>query len=211
MRYPIEIGIGVLDVNKKQLAAEKMKKTLIEATIEIVGTSGIEKLTTSALSKKANTSKGGLYHHFDSLNTLKISAFQTLVDGFLNLGNDHMQFNSLEEYLSFIGDLTFNAMEQRPVELKALMVFIQQAMFEPEFKKGVTQLTKSSLDRYAEVVSNQFPSLTKSQVSTVVQILDAHFGGSMIHWYLLDDPIQCRENWRSLCKIICFSLHEGKL
>ena len=198
-------------MNKKQLAAEQMKNRLVEATIEIVGTLGLAKLTASALSKQTGASKGGLYHHFESLDALKLAAFQSLVDGFIYLDDDDIQFDSLEDYLTFIGEQTFSIMEQRPIELKALMAFVQQAMFEPEFKKGVKHLTKVSLERYKDMVSMQFPSLTDKQISALVQIMDAHFGGSMLHWYLLDDPNQCRENWRSLCKIICFSLEEGGL
>jgi AcrR family transcriptional regulator len=198
-------------VNKKQLAAEQMRNRFIEATIDIVGTHGLAKLTASALSKKTGASKGGLYHHFESLEAAKTAALQVLIEGFLLLDEDFSQYDSLEDYLESIGEQTFVAMEQKPVEFKALMEFIQQAMFEPEFKKGVTLLIKSSLDRYAQVVSSQFPSLSDKQVSAVVQILDAHFGGSMMHWYLLDDPDQCRENWKCLCNILCFGLKEGRL
>ena len=196
-------------MNKKQLAAEQMKHRFIEVTIEIVGTLGLSKLTASALSQKTGASKGALYHHFENLDAVRLAALQSLIDGFLFIDEEETQFPTLESYLTYIGEQTFSVMEQRPIEVKALMAFIQQAMFEPAFRDDMKRLIQGGFQRYTEVIRQLFPSLSDTQIATVVQIIDAHFGGSMMHWYLLDNPEQCRENWRSFCKIICYSLKQG--
>ncbi|CAG22228.1 hypothetical protein [Photobacterium profundum] len=152
-----------------------------------------------------------MYHHFESLDDVRLAALQSLIDDFLFLGDNENQFSTLEAYLVHVGDQTFNAMGSKPVEMKALMAFVQLAMFEPAFGESMKTLTQSSLQRYADAIRYLFPSLSDGNVSVIVQIIDAHFGGSMIHWYLLDDPEQCRKNWRFLCRMICNSLKQGVL
>lgn len=190
-------------MNKKQLAAERMKQRFVKATIEIVGTSGLSNLTANLLSKKVGASKGGLYHHFENLGALKLAALQSLVDGLLDLDETSERYPSFDIFLNDLGEQVFSVMEQQPIEMKALMAFTQQAMFDPAFREGTQQLTSAMLARYAESIRHWFPSLTPDQVATLVQIIDTYFAGAMIHWFVLENPQQCRENWQQFCHFLC--------
>lgn len=197
-------------MNKKQLAAEQMKLRIIEATIEIVGTGGFSKLTAAALSKKTGASKGVLYHHFENLVAIQLAALQYLVDSMIAINEDKSPFPSLAEYLDCIGEETFSALDASPVEIKALVAFIQEAMFEPAFGEKVQVLMQETFKRYSQTIQYLLPSLSETELETVVQMIDAHFGGAMIHWYLLGDQQKCRESWRLFSEMLCRSLSKGQ-
>lgn len=183
-----------------------MKLRIIEATIEIVGTGGFSKLTAAALSKKTGASKGVLYHHFENLVAIQLAALQFLVEGMIAIDEDKSPFPSLAEYLEYIGEETFSALQGSPVEIKALIAFIQEAMFEPAFGEKVQALLQESFKRYSQNIQYLLPTLSETELETVVQMIDAHFGGAMIHWYMLGDQQRCRESWRLFSDMLCRSL-----
>ena len=195
-------------MNKKELASEKMKSHLINKTIELLGNNGPTQFSAAILSKEAGVSKGALYHHFDSLEVLKLAALQTLIDTFLNVDeNSNAKATTLEEYLLAIGDEIFDLMEQEPVKMKALMTFIQYAIFDDAFQKKVKALFSCSLAQHTQVVRDLFPGLSDEQVTQAVQIVDAYSAGSMIHWYLVCTPEQCRANWKRFCGMFLKSIN----
>ncbi|GAA5216859.1 TetR/AcrR family transcriptional regulator [Corallincola platygyrae] len=197
-------------MNKKELAAIQMKQRVIEKTIELFGTKGPIEFSAAMLSKEVGASKGALYHHFENLDAVKLAALQSLIDSFMYTGAEEKpSYPSLEAYLTDIGEQVFYLMEQEPVKVKAMLAFVQQAVFEPVFQEKVRKLFQHSLAQYSEVVRYLFPDLSDKQITAAVQIIDAHLGGTMLHWYLLNTPEQCRENWRSFCRIFCNSIAQG--
>ena len=195
-------------MNKKAMAASKMRQRFIEKTVEIFGSKGPNGFSASLLSKEVGASKGALYHHFESLDALKLAALQSLVDGFVDIGEqDDQPCPSLEAYLFAVGDDIFEMMEQEPLKMKALMAFIQCAIFDPAFQEKVKELFRHTLDTHAAVVRHLFPALTEEQVAQAVQVVDAFSAGSMIHWYLVNTPEQCRANWKSFCRMFLYSIN----
>ena len=196
-------------MNKKALAAEQMKQCIVDKTIEIYGSSGPSAFTASRLSMETGASKGALYHHFENLDDVKLASFQHLVDTFLltGEGNEHA-YPSMEAYLQDVGEGFFHLMESEPVKVRALIAFTQQAVFEPAFRDKIRVLFKRTILEYEMALSTLFPDLTKQQCSSAVHIVDAFVGGSMLHWFLLGSPEQCRDNWKHFSKVFCRGLEQ---
>ena len=71
----------VAKTRKAQGAAETRDR-LLQATIHVIQTQGVERLTLDAVAKEAKTSKGGLLYHFPSKEALMAGVIQCLMDEF---------------------------------------------------------------------------------------------------------------------------------
>lgn len=194
--------------NKKALASQMMQDRILEVTIEILGTEGYAALTASKLSQRAGISKGALYHHFDNLGEVKLSALASLLDIFMQV-EDPSLFAGLDEYLATTGDTLFAQMRQQPVAMKALYAFAFQAMVDESVKLQIRQLTEHSLDQYGQAIKHFCPTLSSRQLKQAVLVMDAYFAGTIIHWFLLEDPTACRAGWRMFSGVLLHSLKPG--
>jgi AcrR family transcriptional regulator len=68
--------------SRKSQSAAATRDRLLQATIHIIQTQGIERLTLDAVAKEATVSKGGLLYHFASKEALVSGVIQCLMDGF---------------------------------------------------------------------------------------------------------------------------------
>ncbi len=67
---------------RKSIAATATRDRLLQATIHIIQTQGVERLTLDAVAKEAKASKGGLLYHFASKEALVAGVIQCLMDEF---------------------------------------------------------------------------------------------------------------------------------
>ena len=190
--------------NKKVLASQQMRQTILRTTIEIIGSEGYVALTASRLSQRASISKGALYHHFANLDDVRMSALAYLMTLFIAAEPDNTA--SFSDYLNASGERLFNRMKQQPVAMKALYAYIFQALVDEPLKRQIKELMTQSLDEYTEVIGRYFPALSDKQRNQVVLILDAYFGGAVFQWFLLDDEAACLAGWRQFSSMLVSTL-----
>ena len=63
-------------MDKKQTLHQK----IIDATLTEISTNGIENLTAKNISKRAKTSTGIIYHHFDTMEGLVFATYSELMN-----------------------------------------------------------------------------------------------------------------------------------
>jgi AcrR family transcriptional regulator len=68
--------------SRKSQSAAATRDRLLQATIHIIQTQGVERLTLDAVAKEATVSKGGLLYHFPSKEALVSGVIQCLIDEF---------------------------------------------------------------------------------------------------------------------------------
>ena len=81
--------------HKKQKQPEIVRLNLLEATLEMMATVGIDKMSLNTIANKAGVTKGGLIHHFPSKNELVISAVKyalSRIDEFISQYIDTDQY-----------------------------------------------------------------------------------------------------------------------
>jgi AcrR family transcriptional regulator len=77
MAAPSQVG-----KTRKTQSAVETRNRLLQATIHIIQTQGVERLTLDAVAKEAAVSKGGLLYHFASKDALVAGVIQCLMDEF---------------------------------------------------------------------------------------------------------------------------------
>ncbi len=187
--------------NAKALASEEMRNKILETTIYILGTEGYEAVTARNLSSKAGISKGVLYHHFANLDEIKHTTLQFLIEQCMH-EPELDQFANMGEYLKFSGAQFFDAMAQNPIGMRALYAFISYAMIDSNTKARLRELMEHSLCQYRQVLSHFCPELDEQTLKSMVQVVDAFFGGTVIQWFVSDDIDSCRRSWTLFADVL---------
>ena len=196
-------------LSKKALASQRMRRKIIEVTIEILGSQGYTALTASRLSQQAGISKGALYHHFANLDDVRLNALSFLLSLFFEADKTE-HFSSFDDYLAASGDLIFRRIKQQPLAIKALYAFIFQALVDDSVKRQIQDMVTYTLDEYAEAIKHYCPHLPAQRLDQAVLIIDAYFGGAVLHWFLLNDEAACLASWQLFRNMLTNYLQTGE-
>lgn len=69
----------------KRKKRKDLRKTILDSTLKEIGRTGIANLTTKVISQSADTSTGIIHHHFDTKDSLVLSAYTQMVKNHRNL------------------------------------------------------------------------------------------------------------------------------
>ena len=114
------------------MPAKDTRTAILEAAISLMGRSGGEGFTASALAAEVGVSKATLFHHFTSLEEIPIAALDLLTDQALTfeLPSDA----TLRDVLAAMGAASLALVEGQREFLNAYFTFFSKAMFEPRLK-----------------------------------------------------------------------------
>jgi AcrR family transcriptional regulator len=124
----------------KRLTAEQRKKSLIEATINVVARLNYDRATTALIAKEAGINEALIYSHFNSKKDLQIATLGYLVDFRLKIYRSNPVFLPENNHRSIIREL--NAQYLKMIQSPQINMFecILKAMFaiDPEIRaKGI--------------------------------------------------------------------------
>ena len=91
---------NILSMNRKQPKNIRMEDILNAAVSEFTD-KGYEQTSMDSIAKKANLSKGGIYHHFKNKDELFLYANQKLAEPVYELAKKAYEFNYAAEALEF--------------------------------------------------------------------------------------------------------------
>lgn len=194
-------GTDAEKLNKKELASLQMRNKILNTTIEILGNEGYTEVTASNLSRKAGISKGALYHHFANLDEIRFAALAVLVEQMMEI-DEPGRFHNLETFLETTGEIIFTGMEEFPVAIKALYVFITRAFVDEVVKSQMQTLVNHALNQYQQAIRYFCPELGEEELEGLVRIIDTYIGGATLQWYIIDDPAACRAGWQQFSRLI---------
>lgn len=178
-----------------------MKRKILSATIDIIGTEGYAEVTANNLSRKAGISKGALYHHFANLNEIRYEALAVLIDQFMETDELGM-FENLSDFLEATGEVLFKSMAEYPVATKALYTYIIQAFVDAALKVQLQTLVNHALNQYQLAFQHFCPELSKEELVGMVRMVDTFLGGATLQYYILEDPATCRSSWHQFSQIL---------
>ena len=188
-------------MNLKTQASEETKRNIVQTAIAILGTGGYPALTVGKLSQQAGISKGALYHHFESLDEVRLSALGALIEQLVTI-KDPAQFESLSEYLEDLGEEQFDDLENEPTAVKAIMAFLAQGIFDERAALQLREMMASSMEQCNIAFKYFTPNLPEQKQEVLHMVIDSHFVGMFSQWFLEFDRAQCRENWNALSEMI---------
>lgn len=188
-------------MNLKTRASEETRQNIVETAINILGTEGYPALTVGKLSQQAGISKGALYHHFESLEAVRLSALETLITRIVTI-YDPSEFKCLADYLQRLGKDHFDDLEKNATAMKALFAFLAQGLFDPKAALQLREMVASSMKQCAEAFRHFNPELPEEKQEALMMIMDSYFIGISAQWFLNFDHAQCRSNRDALFEMI---------
>ena len=188
-------------MNLKEQASEAMKQKIMATAITILGTEGYPALTANKLVQTAGISKGILYHHFKSLEELRLAVLKELVWQYMST-IDVVGHYGLEEYFDQIGEQLFRLLDTQPVMMKALYGFFSQAMFNPRAKHELQQMIEKGQEEYLAAVHQLRPELSGETLKTLMSMVDMQTAGITLYWFIQEDRDSCRNSWKRFCRLL---------
>jgi AcrR family transcriptional regulator len=173
---------------------EKRIKEITEAAIEIFLEKGYENTTMDAIAQKAGISKGGLYHHFKSKDTVLMLVNQELSKQIEEILFKAMEMNTVKEGLLFYIENYLKYWLEHPKETTFLFLSITKILDNPELLEYYQQFTGDYMKYFEEafalgVESGEFvPHNVKTSALTLVAALDG-----IISYMILDQKLKLED------------------
>ncbi|MHA1504782.1 MAG: TetR/AcrR family transcriptional regulator [Candidatus Heimdallarchaeota archaeon] len=104
--------------NKREAKKEQTREKILEAAMELFYNYGFSEVSTEMIAEKAGVSKGGLFHHFSTKETLGIMVLRKSFDAF-------------KEYLPYIDQL--DVVDYKPILKMVLEEIIKMSLDQPGF------------------------------------------------------------------------------
>lgn len=109
-------------MNEKELQAIKSKEKIMSVAIEEFAINGYKAASTNVISKKANISKGLLYHYYSSKEKLYLAVIRVAIDKFKE--NVTIKSKSLDkkgiDYISEYFNIKFKFFKENPLYSKLI-------------------------------------------------------------------------------------------
>jgi len=188
-------------MNLKAQSSEMTQQTIIKTAISVLGTEGYAALTVSKLSKQAGISKGALYHHFDSLEAVRLRALERLISDVIKV-KEPEGFASLSEYLRSLGEEHFAILESDETSMKALYAFLAEGIFDERAGRRLHEMVESGLEQCGASLKYFVPDLSEEKLTEMLRVIDAHFVGMLSQWFLNFGRKECRASWAALSEMI---------
>lgn len=109
-----------------------LKQRILDCTLRIIGSEGVRGLTTSKIIKCAGISKGGLYHHFKSLDEIILETTGILIEEIMNMV-DLDGHESGKAMWQSMGKVYFKQMQEKRELYLAFFSIMEVAYREPNF------------------------------------------------------------------------------
>jgi AcrR family transcriptional regulator len=123
---------------RKTQSAAETRHRLLQATIHIIQTQGVERLTLDAVAKEASVSKGGLLYHFPSKEALVSGVIQCLMDEFdADIAAELAQDNSPESPGKWLRAYVKSLFNGKVLPTQLIASLISAVTVNPELLKPV--------------------------------------------------------------------------
>lgn len=178
------------------LRASKRDDILIAAAA-LLGRSGLDGFSASALAEAAGVSKANLFHHFKSLDDVVIKAFERFALDMQMLAPPPDA--SFRDWLLGIGAAGFGVGETGQDMAMTYFVFVAKALFDERLRRKVLGTTQAASSAFCELAARLAPEeLDAAEARALGDLIFMTADGFAIH--LLAFPERRREiqaAWRA--------------
>jgi len=164
---------------QRSKAGERTRTAILDAAIRLLGRDGPERLSASALAKESGVSKSTLFHHFRTFDEIPMVAMEHFWRQ--SLSPTIPAPKSLRAYLLQLGMQILDLPRQRATFLKAHVVFLVKAMFEPRLHVRLAEGAKAMHRQLVSELSARLPKRRKAEtVETAARMIEMTLDGLMM-------------------------------
>lgn len=176
------------------------RQKILEAALELFGTKGYESTTITDLVKKANISKGLIYHYFDS----KREILEQLVQYLMDSGDQRIKDYGEKKQQLFVGeprdrlkamlDLFFLEMREN-FRSWSLILNLTVQVHHFDF---IHEMAVQKMQGYVALMSDLFSELGYENPESEARILGALFDGMGMQYYVMNDEVYLKQMEKSV-------------
>lgn len=188
--------------NLRAQRAQQTKMKILTAAIEILGSDGQKGLSSQKVIERAGISKGTLYHHFSSMDDLLIAVMTFFCEGLSREISEH-KFNSIGDFLNYLGEKTLTEIVQNEKLCMAFLSFYEKAIFDEKYR----QIFKKQFESFflfietsiQEIDHHQIPKEKLKKLSMAVAFTCDSMG---IYYHIFQDLKLFKDYWRFFSEMI---------
>lgn len=185
--------------------AENTRKIILDAAIDIVSQQGLDELTAGRLIGRAGVSKGGLYHHFRTMEEVECEVLNLLSENLRIKLSAYPEPQSMEHFMDVVEQELFECFVSHSREARALFSFISASAHNRQLQVILRQLMDTiNLQRLQQLqsVSGAVPMV---QLQNTIQIISTLQMGMMTRFFIAEDLTSLKNYWRG-CRTMLESL-----
>lgn len=182
---------------KRSKAGERTRAAILDSAIRILGRDGPDHFSASALAKESGVSKATLFHHFRAIDEIPMLAMERFWTQ--SLATEKKDTASARAYLLQLGEQILGLPRQRATFLKAHIVFLVKAMFEPRLHVRLAEGAEAMHCRMVSELAARLPKgLKPAEVEATARMVEMALDGLMMGIAAADSPearILSRRAW----------------
>lgn len=176
--------------------ADLTRSLIINSAVQIISQDGLCALTAGRLINQAGISKGGLYHHFRTMQEVEIEVLERLLQNVTISINAYASPTTRLEFLDHIEREFFEHFVIDSEYSRALYAYISEVANNAKVKILLRSFSDElSLNRQKQL-SAVSPALSPAALSNIVQIISTMQMGLMTRFFITDDLTSLKNYWR---------------
>jgi AcrR family transcriptional regulator len=189
---------------KRSKAGERTRAAILDSAIRILGRDGPDRFSASVLAKESGVSKATLFHHFRAIDEIPMLAMERFWTQ--SLAAEKKDTASARAYLLQLGEQILGLPRQRAILLKAHIVFLVKAMFEPRLHVRLAEGAEAMHGRMVSELAARLPKRLKpAEVEATTRMVEMTLDGLMMSIAATDSPearILSRRAWETFVLLL---------
>jgi len=189
---------------QRSAAGERTRTAILEATIRILGRDGPNRLSASALARETDVSKATIFHHFRSIEEIPIAAMERY--WIQALAAKVKDAASARGYLLQLGSQILDLPRKRATFLKAHVVFLVKAMFDPRLHARLAASAEAMHGRLATELAVRLPrARRKDEAEVAARMVEMMLDGLLLGMAAVESPrarVSSRRAWMRFVNIL---------
>jgi AcrR family transcriptional regulator len=185
-------------------AGKRTRAAILEGAVRLLGSKGPDGFTASFLAKEAGVSKATLFHHFRTIDEIPLVALEWFWSQ--SLSRDSRKMKTARTYLDKLGNEVISLAQQRSTFLKAHIVFLMKAMFEPRLRRRLSANSLQMHQRVTRELASRLPErLPSTEIDLMARMVEIILDGLMIGIAAQDTPDDftlARQAWTRLSNLL---------
>ncbi|MGH1462171.1 MAG: TetR/AcrR family transcriptional regulator [Neptuniibacter sp.] len=176
--------------------ADLTRSLIINSAVQIISQSGLSALTAGKLIDHAGISKGGLYHHFRTMQEVEIEVLERILQNLTLEVHSYPDPTTHAEFLDQIEQMLFDHLLQNSEYSRALFAFMSEAANNPKVKVLLRNLSDDFVLNWQRQLSALNPGASVASLHNTAQIISTIHIGLTSRFFLTEDQTCLKLYWR---------------
>jgi AcrR family transcriptional regulator len=187
--------------------ADLTRSLIINSAIQIISQDGLSALTAGRLIDQAGISKGGLYHHFRTMQEVEVEVLERLLQSITLSISAYPAPETAVEFLNLVEKEIFSHFVADNEYARALYAYISEAANNSTVKVLLRTLNDDLTLHRRQQLTAICPAFAPATLGNVVQIIATMQLGLMSRYFITDDITSLKSYWRGCRGVLADLLH----